>query len=230
MKKQPIKEQLHALLDLVTPTSCAGCAAAGVPWCPSCQDELDAVRRVHRPAMATGPPVYALGEYSGAARRAVLAYKDGGRRDLVGPLAAALVSVLPWLPGALPDQGGTWWLVPVPSRRPAARRRGGAHMLRLVRQCAALLAADGQPAAVAPALCMARGVGDSVGLDAAGRAANLNGRVRIRPAGLPLVGTRVVLLDDVVTTGTTAATCTAALATAGIVVTAVAVLTSAGGR
>jgi predicted amidophosphoribosyltransferase len=77
---------------------------------------------------------------------------------------------------------------------------------------------------------MARGVGDSVGLDAAGRSANLAGRVRTRPGGLPVEGTPVVLLDDVVTTGTTAAICTAVLAAASVEVTAVAVLTSAGDR
>ncbi|MGH3753171.1 MAG: ComF family protein, partial [Pseudonocardiaceae bacterium] len=83
-------------------------------------------------------------------------------------------------------------------------------------------------AAVAPALRMARGVRDSVGLDAAARHTNLAGRVLLRRAGLPPTGTPVVLVDDVVTTGATAAACTAALFQTGVEVSAIVGLAAAG--
>ena len=41
-----------------------------------------------------GPPVVAAGRYRGPLRTAVLAYKERGRRDLAGPLAALLVPAL----------------------------------------------------------------------------------------------------------------------------------------
>ncbi|MGH3816060.1 MAG: ComF family protein, partial [Pseudonocardiaceae bacterium] len=90
------------------------------------------------------------------------------------------------------------------------------------------LAAAGVPAAVAPALRMAAGVRDSVGLQAAARQANLAGRVLLRRAGLPPTGTPVVLVDDVVTTGATAVACVAALLRAGVDTPAIVALAAAG--
>ncbi|MCP2167966.1 ComF family protein [Goodfellowiella coeruleoviolacea] len=219
---------LLGLLDLSVPQHCAGCAAAGHACCGRCRAEFGGPLPVRRAAMATGPPAYALAEYRGAPRHLVLAYKERGRHELAPVLGAMLAGVLPWLPGARPAGDGTWHVVPAPSRPAAIRRRGGEHMARLARCCAADLARQGLPAAVAPALRLAAGVRDSVGLTAHQRAVNLAGRVRPRRAGLPAPGTPVVLIDDVVTTGATAAACTRALADAGLVVTAVLALTRAG--
>lgn len=119
-------------------------------------------------------------------------------------------------------------MVPVPSRASAAARRGGQHVELLARQAAAALAGVEVAAAVAPALRMGRGVRDSVGLARAARRANLAGRVLIRPAGLPPRGIPVVLVDDVVTTGTTAAACAATLLQTGVAVSAIVVLAAAG--
>ncbi|MBW0009042.1 MAG: ComF family protein, partial [Pseudonocardiales bacterium] len=95
-------------------------------------------------------------------------------------------------------------------------------------RAAAALAGGGVVAAVAPALRVSSGVRDSVGLAAAARQANLAGRVLPRRAGLPPAGTPVVLVDDVVTTGATAAACTAVLLRMGVEVPAIVVLAAAG--
>ena len=222
---------VRVLLDLLVPSRCAGCQRAGPALCRECGALLGAPRRVR--LSGSLPPVYALGGYRAALRAALLAYKERGRRELARPFGAALGQAAGQLPGGVPPVGdaawlpGAVWLVPVPSRRAATRRRGGDHVRRLADCTAAALAAGGTPAAVAPALRLARGARDSVGLDAAARAANLAGRIRPREAGLPPPGTGVVLLDDIVTTGATAAACTAALAAAGIRVNAVLVVASA---
>lgn len=162
--------------------------------------------------------MFTLADYAGAGRELLLAFKERGRRELAAVFGALVAAALPRLPGVRPDEFGKWWLVPAPSRRAASRRRGGSHLMRIAR-------ASG--ASVAPILSFSAGVRDSVGLDAAARRANLSGRVRVLPTGLPPPGTAVVLLDDVVTTGATAAECGSVLRAAGYRVTAVLTLTAA---
>ncbi|MEV4055644.1 ComF family protein [Amycolatopsis sp. NPDC049688] len=119
-------------------------------------------------------------------------------------------------------------LVPAPSRRSAARVRGGPHVERLANAAASVLAARGIEATVAPALELTGGARDAVGLNREQRIANLTGRLRFREAGRPPPGIPIVVLDDVVTTGATAAACARALAAEGFTVSAVLTLLAAG--
>ncbi|SFS40135.1 ComF family protein [Saccharopolyspora flava] len=219
---------LTGLVDLLLPQHCVGCDVAGTAWCRECAGRLGGLRRVERPLLSDGPPVFALGRYRGAARRAVLAYKEAGRRDLAAPLAAQLAVALRsiTLERAWP---GEWWLVPAPSRAVASRRRGGSHMGRIARHAAEALTASGTPARAADCLVTAPGAADSAGLSPQQRADNLAGRVLVRPNRLPPAGTRVALLDDVVTSGATAAGSAAALSRARRPVSVVLALTATAG-
>ena len=241
---------LSHLLDLLLPVECGGCTAPGAVLCADCAALLGAPSQVYPACCPTDPPVYALGAYHGRLRAAILAYKERGRRDLATPLGSALAAAFlhPQLPLLFPTWGHIGvkpattspmclhvgsevkevWMVPVPSRRAAARGRGGQHMELLARRAAAALAEAGVAAAVAPALRMGAGVRDSVGLTAAARRANVAGRVLARRAGLPPAGTPVVLVDDVVTTGATAAACATALVQTGVAVCAIVVVAAAG--
>ena len=190
------------MLDLVLPLACGGCGAPSTRWCAACAAELavgpDAPHLI-TPRIDPGVPVFALGRYAGARRSAIVAVKEHGRADLVAPLGSALAAGLCRLAGwGLLDLPLT--VVPAPTRGFTARRRGGDPVERI-----AAAAAAAQPGVVVvPALRMAALARDSVGLGSAARQRNIAGRVRVRRRG-PLAGAAVLLVDDLVTTGSTAA-------------------------
>ena len=220
------RELLAGLTDLVLPSTCGGCGAPGGGWCPACAGTTGGPLTVTLPRAG---PVAAAGRYRGPLRRALLGYKERGRRDLAPSLAGLLV---PPVAAVLPvSPPGPVWLVPAPSRPGAARSRGGDHVARLARGLAARLGAAGLVVRVAPVLALDRRVRDSVGLGPAQRAANLAGGMAFRPpvsAG-PGADAVVVLVDDVVTTGATLGTCREVLHRSGIRVTASVVLCDATG-
>jgi predicted amidophosphoribosyltransferase len=106
--------------------------------------------------------------------------------------------------------------VPAPTRRLAARRRGGDPVTRM-----ALAVATGRrDITVVQALRMKALVRDSVGLSSAARQRNVAGRVRLCR---PLHGSagEVLVVDDIVTTGATACESVRILQTSGACVVAV---------
>ncbi|MDG4664295.1 ComF family protein [Mycobacterium sp. 236(2023)] len=207
------------MLDLVLPLQCGGCDAAATAWCSDCAKDLLVKKdepHLVTPRLDPGVPVLSLGRYAGPRRQAIIALKEHGRSDLQHPLAEALHhaidNLLDWGVLATPLA-----LVPAPTRRSAARRRGGDPVTRIAR-----LAAQPQME-VAPVLRYKAFTRDSVGLSSANRQRNVAGRVRL---ARPVTG-QVVLVDDVVTTGATATESVRVLQTAGADVVAVLTLANA---
>ncbi len=213
---------LADLLDLVFPVGCGGCGRPGSAWCGSCAGLLDRPT-AHRPRPSPPglPPVWVAGRYDGAVRSALLAYKERGRRELGGPLGAALAGAVRHACAA--GQGNPdLVLIPVPSRRSVARARGGDHVRRLAGHAAAALAVDGSAVAVVPALRVRGRPRDSAGLSAAARSINLAGALTVTSGTAACMGQTVVVVDDLVTTGATLVEAARALRAAKIDVIAAA--------
>lgn len=203
------------MLDLILPLQCGGCGAPATRWCPACAAALSVAADepyVVAPRLDPGVPVFGLGRYAGPRRQAIVALKEHGRRDLVAPLSRALALGIHQLTGwgvlAAPLA-----VVPAPTRRLAARRRGGDPVARIA--AAATAAAPG--VCVVAALHTAGLVRDSVGLGTAARERNIAGRVRLTAR----LAAEVLLVDDVVTTGATAREAVRVLGDGGVRVAAV---------
>jgi predicted amidophosphoribosyltransferase len=185
------------VLSLAGPDRCVSCAAPGAVVCPSCRRGL-----VLCPALEAPPPLARLVGgflYEDAARSLVLGLKLRGLRRCALPLAEALCHNA-WRQGIA---GGvvTW----VPGTPADVRKRGYDHAEVVGREVAARL---GLPAT--PLLAPGRPRRDQTALDAAQRRANVKDAFVARP-----VHGGVVLVDDVMTTGTTICTCARALLRSG---------------
>ena len=211
---------LSAALDLLLPQPCAGCDAPGGVLCRSCEHSLTGPARLCLPSPIPAglPPPFATAPYAGPVRRLIVAHKERGLSGLTGFLGAALArSVL-----TATAAGDRVVLVPVPSSRASVRRRGHDPTLRLAEEATRTLPAmSGLRPACVRALIHRRGVADQAGLSATERATNLRGALY---SPLDLTGHRVIVVDDVLTTGATLTEATRALREAGAEVPVCAVI------
>lgn len=201
--------------------------------CAGCRAVLPTSARVlwPEPAPAGLATPWSMADYDGAVRAMVVGHKDRSQfafRPVLADLLAAAVQ------GAVPDTGVPLVLVPVPSRPGSSRRRGYDPMGALVRLAVARLAAGRMGASpydvmAAPLLVSSRRVVDQAGLDAQQRSSNLAGSMSCPSPGLARLArrrarARVVICDDVLTTGATAVEAGRALRAVGLEPVAVATI------
>ena len=210
---------LRALLDVLYPPRCAGCGDGAWPFCPSCLERVVSVARPgclrcaaprSRPAPRCGdcPPepigmARAAFLFDGPVRSAVHRLKFSGWRRVAEPLGWEMASA--WQIGTSGDgsvDAVTW--VPLSRRRLAER---GFDQARLLAEIV------GRRLDV-PVVGLLRRTSDAGPQARRGRherLAAMRGRFRVEGSPPP----HLLLVDDVLTTGATAAACAEALVSAG---------------
>ncbi len=200
---------LVAAADLVVGAACPGCGTPALRLCRLCGEAVPPDPSTVDPPRQVGVPVVAAGPYSGILRRTVLAWKEQGREPLTAVLACHLAAAVVPL---LDDRPAV--LVPAPSSAGRWSRRGEDRMGPLVAAAAERIAALDVPVSVRRLLVRTRRVADQTVLGAGGRAANQHASMHAG-AVVPERGALVVVVDDVVTTGSTLAEAVRALRVRG---------------
>jgi ComF family protein len=224
-----IRALLRAALDLALPRLCAVCRepVEGEGLCPACWSQLSFISRpycerlgipfVYDPGPGilsmeaiADPPAYqrarAAVRFDDISQALVHALKYGDRLDLAPMMGRWLAQA----GGELLAEADALVPVPLHWRRHWARRFNQSALL-----AAAIAKASGVPIA-ANALKRVKSTPQQVGLSRAQRAANIQGAFRVPAEGkAEVAGRRLILVDDVVTSGATAEGCAKALLRSG---------------
>ena len=188
---------LVSLIDAFVPTWCISCKAVGSLYCEQCRSKLNVDEHQVTRADFTGWSAFVLDPQ---VANLVLAFKDRGRTALAPYLARQLIGPL----GNFNREG--LQIAALPTSRSALSRRGFDAGALLVR---ALSKESGLPMAKR-LLSLKRQPADQRLLAASQRAANLFESMSANPGG-----GRVLIVDDIVTTGASLLEARRALVCAG---------------
>lgn len=205
-----------ALIETAYPRRCAGCGRRGTWLCDACEHQVARLappwcRRcgepaAHRCRCPDLPPALAAVRsavpYDGWARQAIIRCKYAGEWARAEHLATLL-------PPLIADVGPSDGLVPVPLH-PRRERVRGYNQARLLAEHAAMLCSS----RVCEVIVRTRLTAQQVGLDAQARRANVRDAFSV-PDHQTVQGRRLIVIDDVLTTGATLGSCATALMAAG---------------
>jgi ComF family protein len=207
------------LIDALFPPRCGGCQADGGLWCEACQASLEYVcpptcdrcGEPHTIGLCTKcrtqplqiESIYSVVIFQGQVRHAIHRFKYERLAGLAEPLGDLLAE------GWRTQQLAADWLIPVPLHPARQRERGYNQSELLARRLSQRVNVPWS----ATTLTRTRLTAVQMTLDAAQRRANVAGA--FASADPRLRGARVIVIDDVCTTGATLDACAAALLAMG---------------
>ena len=191
---------LHSLLDLVFPPRCEVCRQSGPePLCAACFTQI----KFMKPQLG----VHSATVYGGVVRDALHRLKFQRRKKLAEALGVVLVKYLAQVESLQLKEID--WLVPVPLHQKRERERGFNQVELLAKVIGRYYELP-----VKNALARVRNTHAQFNLPREARSVNVRGAFQaVDPPALN--GRRVLLLDDIFTTGATVAECARILLAAG---------------
>ncbi|MBT1174844.1 ComF family protein [Bifidobacterium sp. LC6] len=210
---------MDAVRDVLFPRGCAGCDMPDAVLCPECMSRFSYCRirdlTAGRGVRGAEPlPAWASAIYQGAVRHAILAWKDHDDVELDAAFASIMTALTMRTPiGEMCNNtAASVLVVPLPSSRGSMRKRGRWHTLPLAQAVADTLCQQGIDATMAPMLRNMASAGRSVQqISAAQRASRIGGNIRLAPQYAESRDydnhPAVILVDDIITTGSTMRQC-----------------------
>ncbi len=215
-----VREIKRGLLDLLFPPRCASCREMGSLLCAKCRDEFELIEPPLCPHCGRPRPngrlcplcqrdplrisgVRAVAYFDGTLREAIHGFKYSNLQDLAIPLGQLMSDY--WEKSPLPAEV----IVPVPLHPDRLRERGYNQATLLAKELGKSI---GLPVSES-GLVRVRATRPQVELGAQERKENVHDAFRCSNAELK--GKRVLLIDDVCTTGATLEACSIALRQVG---------------
>ena len=218
---------LGMMRDALFPRGCAGCDRPDEVLCGDCRSLFTNWRSRELVAHGTAQ-TWSASTYQGAVRHAILAWKDHDDTELDTIFGEVMASLLEHSAIHRSCSRQTAVLVvPVPSSPASMRRRGRRHIDPLSKAVASALCDHGFDAKPYRALASIASGGRSVQqASSAQRAQRIGGRIALVSDAV-MQGQQVVLVDDIITTGSTLRQCAQTCRQAGAEVIGAMTLTEA---
>ncbi|CAB4869195.1 unannotated protein [freshwater metagenome] len=187
---------LGSLSELIFPVRCLGCSVLGIEICSSCRTLWS--RHIYRTESSFDGrkfPIYSSVKYSAVASKVIMKSKE----DALSIADNLIISSLDHALTYFQKEIGSGFLVPIPSRMSASRKRGRKYINRMV---------EGLGITPLDVLSHSRAVRDQSTLHAADRIKNLDGALFVNPQTQKIFSKSdpaisVIIIDDLVTTGAT---------------------------
>jgi predicted amidophosphoribosyltransferase len=203
---------VFSLSEIIFPSRCIGCSTLGISICSECRQQWHP-HFYQREILCSSEefPVFSSIQYSPIASRVLLSAKESQLRAADQLLIAGMVHAL----NLFVNRYGSATLVPIPSRKSATRKRGRNFLQEITLEVAKKTGLPYQSL-----LSHNRKVRDQSNLNLLDRSRNVSGSFSVSrdiSANISLgnIGPKIIVIDDLITTGATLGEAFRALRTAG---------------
>ncbi|MDR1448233.1 MAG: hypothetical protein LBI63_04680 [Candidatus Ancillula sp.] len=223
---------LKYLMRLIWPLNCAGCGECDVHLCKKCEEVIKTPTLRLVVDKDCNYPIYAAFSYTAAIRRIMLAFKDGGRFDMLAYIRYAVRKMTSNLLTLNELKFENIGCVPAPSSFSSLKRRQMLQTGHLASAIVSQLRAE-HVDAIELDILKQHTKKKQVNYSGEQRSKNKSGSVQLKISKAMTLSSQqrtrnIILVDDIITTGSTTRECIRVLENAGFRVLCVIVLCTTG--